>query len=266
MIKGVIALNKLEFLEILKDYLKKDFSEDEVSDILRDYEEYFVDGVIEGKSDMEIIQALGSPKSIANELISEVRNKNEDKLFKRDNLNDKVNIFKIRTKENYNKGKKYISNKLTPNLEDKGHKRNRKLIQIVLFILSLFLIIPSFVTIGILVCLGIALVGSVIIYLGIMTITFPFLAVTPEITGLSIFASMVFIGGEILAWQIYLFIVVLCKKILKGYINWLKTRNIYINASKKKEEYEKKELDDIDDLIPNYHNKEDNEEGDERYE
>ncbi|RRH08087.1 DUF1700 domain-containing protein, partial [Clostridioides difficile] len=54
-------LNKTEFLEILKDYLKKDFSESEVNDILRDYEEYFVDGLIEGKSDMEIIASLGSP-------------------------------------------------------------------------------------------------------------------------------------------------------------------------------------------------------------
>lgn len=43
-------MKKEDFLEILRDYLKKDFSEDEVMDILRDYEEYFVDGIIEGKS------------------------------------------------------------------------------------------------------------------------------------------------------------------------------------------------------------------------
>ena len=42
--KEVTILNKSEFLEILKDYLGKDFSEYEVNDILRDYEEYFVDG------------------------------------------------------------------------------------------------------------------------------------------------------------------------------------------------------------------------------
>ena len=71
-IKEVRILNKNEFLEILKDYLRKDFSDDEVNDILRDYEEYFVDGLIEGKSDMEIISALGSPKAIAKELISQV--------------------------------------------------------------------------------------------------------------------------------------------------------------------------------------------------
>ena len=59
-------MKKEDFLEILRDYLKKGFSEDEVMDILRDYEEYFVDGIIEGKSEIEIIQSLGSPKEIAN--------------------------------------------------------------------------------------------------------------------------------------------------------------------------------------------------------
>ncbi|HAU5283305.1 TPA: DUF1700 domain-containing protein, partial [Clostridioides difficile] len=78
-----MSLNKTEFLEILKDYLKKDFSESEVNDILRDYEEYFVDGLIEGKSDMEIISSLGSPKSIAKELILQTKEKNiqEEKII-----------------------------------------------------------------------------------------------------------------------------------------------------------------------------------------
>ena len=43
-------LNKREFLEILKDYLSNHFSDDEVNDILRDYEEYFIDGEIAQKS------------------------------------------------------------------------------------------------------------------------------------------------------------------------------------------------------------------------
>ena len=63
-------MKKEDFLEILRDYLKKGFSEDEVMDILRDYEEYFVDGIIEGKSEIEIIKSFGSPKEIANELLA----------------------------------------------------------------------------------------------------------------------------------------------------------------------------------------------------
>ena len=61
-------MKKEDFLEILRDYLKKGFSEDEINEIVRDYEEYFVDGLIEGKTEMEIISSLGSPKEIANEL------------------------------------------------------------------------------------------------------------------------------------------------------------------------------------------------------
>ena len=70
-------MKKEDFLEILRDYLKKGFSEDEVMDILRDYEEYFVDGIIEGKSEIEIKSSLGSPKEIAIELLSESNIKNE---------------------------------------------------------------------------------------------------------------------------------------------------------------------------------------------
>ena len=72
-------MKKEDFLDILRDYLKKDFSEDEITDILRDYEEYFVDGIIEGKSEIEIIESLGSPKEIASELLAQSNIKGENK-------------------------------------------------------------------------------------------------------------------------------------------------------------------------------------------
>lgn len=230
-------MNKSEFLEILKDYLKKDLSPDEVSDILRDYEEYFVDGVIEGKSDMEIIQGLGSPKSIASELIGQFRENNKETSNK-DKINDKLNLYKIRVKENINKSKNYISEKLTPNLEDKDHKESRKLIQVLLSMLSLILIIPASGVLFALIGIGIALVAFIIGYIGFMILTLNFITVTKEITLLYIFGSMAFIGGQILAWQIYVSLINLCKNIVRSYINWLKTRKIYINASKKKEKNE----------------------------
>ena len=70
-------MNRKEFLDILRDYLKKDFSEDEINDIIRDYEEYFVNGEIEGKSDLDTIAALGSPKSIARDLINQIKDEDE---------------------------------------------------------------------------------------------------------------------------------------------------------------------------------------------
>lgn len=230
-------MNKSEFLEILKDYLKKDLSPDEVSDILRDYEEYFVDGVIEGKSDMEIIQGLGSPKSIANELIGQLRENNKE-ISNKDKINEKLNLYKIRVKENIDKSKNYISEKLTPNLEDKYHKESRKLIQALLTILSLILIIPASGILFTLMGIGIALVAFIIGYIGFMILTFNFITLTKEITLLYIFASMAFIGGQILAWQIYIFLINLFKSMVRRYVNWLKTRKIYINASKKKEKNE----------------------------
>ncbi len=234
-------MNKSEFLEILKDYLKKDLSPDEVSDILRDYEEYFVDGLIEGKSDMEIIQGLGSPKSIANELIGQLRENNKkisNKYKIKDKINEKLYLYKIRVKENIDKSKNYISEKLTPNLEDKYHKESRKLIQALLTILSLILIIPASCVLFTLMGIGIALVAFIICYIGFMILTFNFITLTKEITLLYIFASMVFIGGQILSWQIYILLINLFKSIVRGYLNWLKTRKIYINASKKKEKSE----------------------------
>ena len=67
MIKEGLILNRKEFLDILRDYLKKDFSEDQISDIIRDYEEYFINGKLDGKSESEIIFELGSPKKIVEE-------------------------------------------------------------------------------------------------------------------------------------------------------------------------------------------------------
>lgn len=237
-------MNKLEFLEILKDYLKKDLSSEEISDILRDYEEYFIDGVIEGKSDIEIIQGLGSPKTIANELIGQSRENNRKNLKKgklKDKINDKFNLYKIRLKENIGKSKNYISKKLTPNLEDKNHKQSRKLIQILLLILSLILIIPAIGILFSLIGIGISLVTFIIGYIIFIILSFNFIIATKEIILFYIFFSMLFIGGQILAWQIYIFLIRICKSIFKKYMNWLKTRKIYINASKKKEKNEVKE-------------------------
>ena len=39
-------INKVDYLDVLKDYLLKFYSEEESLDILRDYEEYFLNGKI----------------------------------------------------------------------------------------------------------------------------------------------------------------------------------------------------------------------------
>ena len=75
-------MNKVEYLDVLNDYLLKYYSEEESLDILRDYEEYFLNGKLDGKTEQEIILELGSPKIIVQELRAEEKNvsKKQEKL------------------------------------------------------------------------------------------------------------------------------------------------------------------------------------------
>jgi uncharacterized membrane protein len=228
-------LKKEDFLDILRDYLKKDFSDDEVVDIVRDYEEYFIDGLIEGKSEIEIIQSLGSPKEIASELIMQTNIKNKSKVM------GKVENFFIEVKDKF----KYSLNKLKINLNNKNHINSRKKISILQLILTICLI-PFVVSVALATfSAGIFLICSVV--LGIISIPFSISLsnIMPELKMVIIFLFMAFIGLEILIWQLFIKVLKLEKKIIKKYCTWLKTNQLYINASRKKEEFEKnKKLDD----------------------
>ena len=295
-------LNKTEFLEILKDYLKKDFSESEVNDILRDYEEYFVDGLIEGKSDMEIIASLGSPKSIAKELILQTKEKNieEEKIINTDVLNDKFSKFKSdmkkgysilkdeakekyskskenidgkimntdilngkfsrfksnvkkdysilkdEAKEKYNKSKENINDKLTPSIEEGVGGLSRQVIKGLLVVLSLFLIVPAFAFVCAIVSATIALVCSLIAFVILIPFVIKFIAMVPDVMMFCIFATIAFVGLEILAWQILLFAIKLGKQLLNNYIHRIKRKNIYIKANEKMEKRKKATLNDED--------------------
>lgn len=104
-------MNKVEYLDVLKDYLLKYYSEEESLDILRDYEEYFLNGKLDGKTEQEIILELGSPKIIVQDLRSEektVLNKQGilsklaqkfDKWFEK-NLSDRYSSGEIEIMEN----------------------------------------------------------------------------------------------------------------------------------------------------------------------
>ncbi|MEE3807820.1 DUF1700 domain-containing protein [Lysinibacillus fusiformis] len=60
-------MSKKQFLSILEKYLRK-LPKNEIEEILQDYEEYFTIGVEEGKTESQIVEALGSPKQLAKEL------------------------------------------------------------------------------------------------------------------------------------------------------------------------------------------------------
>lgn len=227
-------MKKEDFLEILKDYLKKGFSEDEIIDILRDYEEYFIDGAIEGKSEIEIISSLGSPKEIANELLY------EDNIKKENKVKGKLESFFIEAK-----GKlKSELNKFKVNLDDKNHIKSRKKIEVLQILITIILIPIAFSiaisTIGV----GISLVASLIAFIIGTPFAISLMNVMPEIKMVIIFGFIAYIGLEILMWQLFIVVVRLEKKALKAYITWLKTNKLYIDGSIKKEK-----LDKYDEII-----------------
>ena len=198
-------MKKEDFLEILRDYLKKGFSEDEVMDILRDYEEYFVDGIIEGKSEIDIIQSLGSPKEIANELLAESNIKSENKV----------------------------------NLNDKEHVKSRKRIEILQVLLTIILLPFAFAIVCSTIGVGIGLIGSLIALVIGTPFAISLTNVMPEVKTLIIFLFIAYIGFEILIWQLFIAVVRLEKKAFKIYITWIKTNQLYIDGSIKKEEIER---------------------------
>ena len=222
-------MRKEDFLEILKDYLKKDFSEDEIIDILRDYEEYFVNGAIEGKSEMEIISSLGSPKEIANELLAQSNIKNENK------AKGKLESFFIDIKGRF----KSWLNRFKVNLNDKNHVKSRKKIEAMQILITIILIPIAFSIVTTTIAYGVSLIASVLA----MIIGAPFMVglmkVMPEIKMVIIFGLMAYIGLEILMWQLFIFVVKLEKKGLKIYMTWLKTNKLYIDGSIKKEKLDK---------------------------
>lgn len=62
-------MNKKEFIRKLETYLSK-LPSDERQDILQDFEEHFTFGIEEGKTEEEISASLGSPNTIAKEILT----------------------------------------------------------------------------------------------------------------------------------------------------------------------------------------------------
>lgn len=65
-------MNRADFIDVLRDYLKQYFKASEIEEMIWDYEEYFDAGLASGKTEAEIIISLGSPKKIAKDLAEEL--------------------------------------------------------------------------------------------------------------------------------------------------------------------------------------------------
>lgn len=238
-------LNKKEFLEILKDYLSNHFSQDEVNDILRDYEEYFIDGEIEGKSDIQIIESLGSPKSIVRDLVEEMKESKINYNNKRfDRIHDSLSQIKLRTKETFYKTKDVINNKLTPNLKSDEDGLSTKLIKFLLAGLSFILLIIWIIFILVMVSAGITIGALNIAFIALIGTSGPLFALDLSIALLIVFISIGIIGFDILGIQVYLYILKLGKTLYKRYMHWLKNKKKYIVAKERKINYKGDDIDE----------------------
>ena len=74
-------MNRSEYIAALTAALRGKLASAEIEEIVRDYREFFDDGVAQGKSEEQVAQELGDPREVAEQILSEERD--EPKLWKR---------------------------------------------------------------------------------------------------------------------------------------------------------------------------------------
>lgn len=253
-------MNKSDFLDILRDYLKNNFSEYEINDIVRDYEEFFLNGELEGKSDEEIIKGLGSPKAIAQELVSEVKNNSTEANINQGsfNFNNIANKSKAMYKTAKAKTKKFLdSNKII------NSSMPTWAVILLLFVIAIFLspfIIGAILT---LIGAGLGLIGAVLAGLAAWGISLYTFSVNVEMAIFFVFLCITGTGVLIAMWTIYLDILKLIKILLIKTISWFKTRFMYVKVKDKKASMSSEiqvENNSVDDGIEKFKNDNSNEE------
>lgn len=218
-------MNKEEFLDILKDYLKGHFSAFEIDDILRDYEEFFINGKLEGKSEEEVANGLGSPKQVATELIREMKGNFGEENYAKENVDTiKKNAFRVFNKAR-NKSKEFLNSDAIV----KGDISSFAVKLIILFI-TLILAIPVGTIIMTLIGIGIggvgATLGNVFVYIAAV-IAF---SVKTSISVTIFFGGLIYTGVLIIAWTLYIKVVSFITLFIRKYIGWIKTKLMYVRA------------------------------------
>lgn len=218
-------MTKVEYLDMLKDYLMKYYSDEEIFEILRDYEEYFLNGKLDGKSEDEIILELGSPKKIVKDLVEEDGVKKES-FFSR--WRDKFyswydNRFFERVQKNGNS---------LVNETGKAVKNNKSTISFIFT--NIILIVLHFIVFSVVMTLAGFLISMVM--LTVVGVVSAILLTPITINGLGflsmsnawiIFPILLAIGlFIIMSILIYYFGKFLYKFILE-YINWVKVQMMY---------------------------------------
>lgn len=237
-------MNRKDFLEILRDYLKGTFNEMEINDILRDYEEFFLNGELEGKSDEEIIKTLGSPKLIARELIDEMKGPGNSGINNNGEFKEKLNNgakkvwggVKSTSKKAGEKSKEFLDSSSILHGNMSG-----TLIKIIMVILTCILIIPAFFVVISMFAGGVTLVfASLGNFLGFV-VSILFFGVNLNLGLFGLFICLTWLGFNILFWLLYCLIFKVLKHLTVEYISWIKNRNMYVRVKEKYEEKKENE-------------------------
>ncbi len=226
-------MTKNDFLDILRDYLKGAFSELEINDILRDYEEFFLNGELQGKSDEEIIKTLGSPKSIAKELTEEMKGQGKSTSSSNSELKDKVSKDAKNLWKNVKRQGKKAGNK-TKEFLDSNSVINGKIssagVKLIIIVISVLLFFPALTIVMSMIASGLGLVGmSIANFIGYLGAAF--------LCGIDI-SMGVFGFFVILCWILYCLVYKGLKYLVVSYISWVKTRNMYVRVKNQQENTE----------------------------
>ncbi len=232
-------MNKNDFLDILRDYLKGTFSQLEINDILRDYEEFFLNGELQGKSDEEIIRGLGSPKSIAQELIEEMKGQgfapenNTNEMFEKFNKETKkawTNV-KVTGRKVSNKAKEFLDSNSVIN--GSISSAGVKLIIVLLTIGIVMAAMPViFTMLGSLLALVGMSVANFIGYLGAAVLC----GINLSMGVFGFFVCIAWTGFLILGWILYTLAYKGLKFLWIKYISWVRTRKMYVRVKEQQED------------------------------
>ncbi|MDU4890805.1 MAG: DUF1700 domain-containing protein [Clostridium sp.] len=231
-------MNKNDFLDILRDYLKGTFSQLEINDILRDYEEFFLNGELQGKSDEEIIRGLGSPKSIAQELIEEMKGQAPINDNNGSEVFDKVNkeakrawkSAKATGKKAGSKAKEFLDSNsvINGNISSAGVKLIIAIITITIIIFALPIILSMFGSLLALIGMSIA---NFIGYLGAAVLC----GINLSMGIFGFFACIAWTGFLILGWVLYTLAYKGLKYLWVKYISWVRTRKMYVRVKEQQQ-------------------------------
>lgn len=237
-------MNKNDFLDILRDYLKGTFSQLEINDILRDYEEFFLNGQLQGKSDEEIIRGLGSPKSIAQELTEEMKGqspkaeKNSSEVFEKVNKEAKRawKEAKVTGRKAGNKAKEFLDSNsvINGNISSAAIKMILAVMTITVIIFAMPVI---FTIIGYLLTLVGMSIANFVGYIGAAVL----LGVNLSMGIFGFFACITWTGFLILGWILYNLAYKGLKYLWVKYISWVRTRKMYIKVKEQQKNTTKNE-------------------------